>query len=102
MGRADWVLLLATVAWGATFVLVQDAIAIMPPFTFIGVRFIAAAILIAPLVLRQHVAWRSPKLWWAGASVGIWLSLGYILQTFGLLYTSAARAGFITGLSVLF
>lgn len=102
MRRADWVLLLATVAWGATFVLVQDAIAIMPPFTFIGARFVGAAILIAPLVLRQRVDWRSAKLWWAGASVGIWLSLGYILQTFGLLYTSAARAGFITGLSVCF
>src|SRR6266536_3436500 len=36
-----------TAVWGATFVMVRDAVAAIPPFTFIAYRFLAAAALLA-------------------------------------------------------
>jgi drug/metabolite transporter (DMT)-like permease len=40
--------------------------------------------------------------WAAGAGMGLFLTAGYVFQTFGLEETSASNAGFITGLFVVF
>ena len=37
----------------------------------------------------------------AGLIVGFFLCVGYVLQTFGLLYTTSSKAGFLTGLSIV-
>ncbi|MFZ3197360.1 MAG: DMT family transporter, partial [Bacillus mycoides] len=37
----------------------------------------------------------------AGLIVGFFLCVGYLLQTFGLLYTTSSKAGFLTGLSIV-
>lgn len=50
---ADLLLLLVTLVWGTTFVIVKQAISAMGPLTFVAVRFfIAGAILIAWHVFR--------------------------------------------------
>ncbi|PLR99684.1 DMT family transporter [Bacillus sp. T33-2] len=101
---ADVSLLLVALIWGATFVLVQNAIAFLEPFSFNAVRFTAAALLLAVWLLlfqRNQLAalnWRSIL---AGATLGFWLFIGYASQTIGLLYTTSSKAGFITGLSVV-
>lgn len=100
---ADMVLLLVTFSWGATFVVVQKAIDTMPPFSFLGVRFAIAAILlflIMLLCMRDQLQF-DKGLFKAGVVLGGWLFAGYAFQTFGLQYTTASKAGFITGLSVL-
>ncbi|MEH7485002.1 EamA family transporter, partial [Neobacillus drentensis] len=43
---ADFSLLLVTIIWGSTFVLVQNAIDFLEPFSFNSIRFLAAAILL--------------------------------------------------------
>lgn len=82
--------------WGLTFVMVQDAIAFIPPLTFLAYRFIPACLLVA-LVFWDRLRQLSPEGWKAGAVMGIFLTGGYVFQTFGLDRTSAANAGFITG-----
>ena len=90
-----------TAIWGLSFVLIRDALHGTGAISFIVVRFgVASAALALPL-LRGHRsrglrAAVGPGLW-AGAA----LLAGYLLQTFGLEHTTAARAGFITGLSVV-
>lgn len=87
--------------WGSTFVLVQDATAHMPVMDFLAVRFtVAALIMVAlrPSALR-HIS-RSGL--WHGAALGTVLALGYVAQTYGLQYASAAVSGFITGMFVVF
>jgi drug/metabolite transporter (DMT)-like permease len=86
--------------WGLTFVMVQDAIAELPPFAFLAYRFIAAGAIVAAIF------WRSlrrlpPEGWRAGLVMGAFLTAGYVAQTFGLQHTSASNAGFITGLFVV-
>lgn len=101
---ADVSLLLVTFIWGSTFVLVQNAVALLEPFTFNGVRFgLAGLFLIAWLFIfnKNVLSSMNKKLLLSGVIMGAWLFAGYALQTFGLLYTTSSKAGFITGLSVV-
>ena len=86
--------------WGGTFVMVQDAVEKLPTLAFLGYRFLAATAVVA------IVCWASlralPRAGWrAGALMGVFLTLGYVLQTLGLEHTTASNAGFITGLFVV-
>jgi len=89
-----------TAVWGATFVMVRDAVAAIPPFTFIAYRFLAAAALLAA-VRPRALARRQPGVLAAGLVSGVALFAGYGFQTVGLQYTTASNAGFITGLAVV-
>jgi drug/metabolite transporter (DMT)-like permease len=101
---ADVALLLVAFIWGSTFLVVQQAIASLPPNTFNAVRFTIAALFLfifqITMYRSQMKEWRRPLLI-SGAIIGFWLCLGYALQTVGLLYTTPSKAGFITGLSVV-
>jgi drug/metabolite transporter (DMT)-like permease len=101
---ADLTLLLVTIVWGSTFVLVQNAIGSLKPFSFNGIRFlIAAGVLILWLIFfeRKQLRLINKKLIFTGMFIGFWLFLGYATQTMGLLYTTSSKAGFITGLNVV-
>lgn len=82
--------------WGLTFVMVQDAIAIIPTMTFLAYRFIPATLLVTAMFWRR-VRGLSKGGWRAGLVMGTFLTGGYVFQTFGLERTTAANAGFITG-----
>jgi drug/metabolite transporter (DMT)-like permease len=110
--RWELAMVAVTAVWGSTFVLVRDAVAQVPPFTFIAYRFLAAALLLAAirprLALGGPAAGGAPGLGGrglgplaAGAVIGVALFAGYGFQTVGLQYTTASNAGFITGLSVV-
>jgi drug/metabolite transporter (DMT)-like permease len=86
--------------WGLTFVMVQDAIALLPTMAFLAYRFIPAALIVAIIFHRQLRALPA-RGWRAGLVMGVFLTGGYIFQTLGLEETSASNAGFITGLFVV-
>jgi drug/metabolite transporter (DMT)-like permease len=110
---ADGALLLVTLIWGATFVMVKDAVSAFPVFSFMALRFSLAALALAPLAIwqsrrsagaaaagRQSRATDWTPLVLASALTGLALFAGYAFQTAGLKLTTPAKAGFITGLSV--
>jgi len=97
---ADFSLLLVALIWGATFVIVKEAVSQIGVFTFLTLRFLFAAFVLA-LIFWPRLRASSPREFLAGALVGLFLFGGYALQTIGLKYTSASKAGFITGLSVV-
>jgi drug/metabolite transporter (DMT)-like permease len=99
--KADISLLFVAFVWGATFVIVQNAIAFLPPLMFNGVRFAIASVLLWAWVLIFERKPLDRQLICAGFMLGVWLCLGYALQTIGLLYTTSSKAGFITGLNVV-
>jgi drug/metabolite transporter (DMT)-like permease len=102
---ADISLLFVTFVWGTTFVLVQNAISSLEPFSFNGIRFLIAAILLFLWLIifeRKQFVHLNKKLILSGVFIGFWLFLGYATQTIGLLYTTSSKAGFITGLNVVF
>ena len=94
-------LLAATAAWGATFVIVKAATAHNSVLGFLAWRFLVAGGLLT--VVRPRSLLRLGRRGWAqGVVLGLTLAGGYVLQTFGLRYTSAAISGFLTGLQVVF
>jgi drug/metabolite transporter (DMT)-like permease len=101
--RADLALLAVAAVWGATFVMVKDALAFAGPFAFLALRFALASVLLAPLLAwpARRAALGQPGLMRAGAVLGCLLCAGYGFQTAGLQFTTPARAAFITGLSVV-
>lgn len=101
---ADLSLLFVALIWGATFVLVQNAISLLEPFSFNAVRFTAAAVLLGLWLIvfeKKQLKKFDKKLMLSGMMLGFWLFIGYAFQTLGLLYTTSSKAGFITGLSVV-
>ena len=97
---ADLSLLLVALIWGATFVMVKEAVSQIGVFTFLTLRFLFAASVLALIFWpRLRASW--PREFLAGALVGLFLFGGYTLQTIGLKYTSVSKTGFITGLSVV-
>ena len=93
---ADISLLFVTFVWGTTFVLVQNAIGLLEPFSFNGVRFLAAALLLLLWLVifeRKQLAFLNAKIIASGFFIGFWLFLGYATQTVGLLYTTTSKAG---------
>ena len=165
---ADGALLLVALIWGATFVMVKDAVTTYPVLGFLALRFAFAALALLPFVLlRRSSGWskdsseesdRPPTVILSGSApsvpqhiqdseesrlgedgdsslkarrketrpvkplrvtagelpsrrrifilaapllMGLALFAGYALQTFGLRLTTPAKAGFITGLSVV-
>jgi drug/metabolite transporter (DMT)-like permease len=101
---ADLSLLFVALIWGATFVLVQNAISFLEPFSFNAVRFTAAAVLLGLWLIvfeKGQLKKSDKKLMLSGMMLGFLLFIGYAFQTLGLLYTTSSKAGFITGLSVV-
>lgn len=98
---ADLALLAVALVWGATFVMVKDALTSIGPFAFLFLRFLLAFVVLLPFCWRAISA-GGAGLWRKGAVIGGWLFAGYGLQTLGLQWTTAGKAGFITGLSVVF
>ncbi|HHT01628.1 MAG TPA: DMT family transporter [Firmicutes bacterium] len=99
--QADGLLLLVALFWGATFALIKQAVATIAPFSFLGMRFLLAFVIVIALYPRRLCRHWRPTLK-AGLATGTVLFAGFALQTVGLLYSTAAKAAFITGLAVVF
>jgi len=97
--KAHLLLVLVTFVWGATFVEIKDALQDITPLLFNTVRMALAAACLA-IVYRNHlrVSFATFK---AGSFIGALMWLGYELQTKGLVYTTPAKSGLLTGVSVV-
>lgn len=94
-------LLLITAAWGASFVIIHEAVEKTDPYAFVAVRFTLSSLLILIIRPRSIIASLTPAVWKDGAVLGLLLALGYLTQTLSLTLTSSSNAAFITGLSVV-
>ncbi len=98
--QADLTLGLIALIWGSTFVVVQNALDAVGPLTFVALRFSLASVFLVALFFRRAQRVTRAELR-AGGLIGVWLAGGYVFQTIGLQMTTTAKAGFITGLSVV-
>lgn len=98
--QADLALLLVTVGWGASFILTKNALADLPTFNFLAIRFLLAFFLSIAL-FHSRLKNLNRKTLISSAIVGTILFAGYALQTIGLHYTTTSKSAFITGFSVV-
>ena len=108
---ANVLMLLAAAIWGFAFVAQRVGMETMGPHLFNGVRFIMGGLVLLPVVYwlsKRHPERNEQKttstqqLLLAGLLAGSFLFAGATLQQVGLQYTTAGKAGFITGLYIFF
>lgn len=97
---ADASLLLVTLIWGTTFVVVKEALTAVTPAAFLALRFLLATVALC-LVAGPRLRRLSRADLRGGLLLGLFLFAGFFFQTTGLQTTSASAAAFITGLSVV-
>ena len=100
-GAAIFFLTLTTAIWGWSFVVVKESIQHYPVFSFLSLRFLLGALSLLPFVILRRSKF-DKKMIFSGIFLGFLLYSGYSFQTVGLLYTTPAHSGFITGLFVVF
>lgn len=109
--KSDILLLLAAAIWGFAFVAQRVGMDFVGPFTFSAVRFgLGSLVLIPFLFFRKHLAFNQlnstkherKKIIWLQILLGLLVFGGVSFQQYGLVYTTAGNAGFITGLYVVF
>ncbi|GHO81818.1 membrane protein [Ktedonobacter sp. SOSP1-85] len=94
-------MVLATIVWGSTFLVVQETIKLTGVFTFLALRFSLGALTLI-LIFHKRLRHMNRYELGAGSCIGLFLFAGFALQTWGLRYTTSSEAAFITGLYVPF
>ena len=97
---AQVALVLVTLIWGITFIMVKDALNDAGPFAFGALRFTIAGILTL-IVVNKSIFTLTKMEVIGGLVCGFFLFCGYAFQNFGLMQTSASKSAFITSVSVL-
>ena len=93
-------LFLTAAIWGLSYSAQAEAGKTMPALSFVFLRYLIGSVMLLPGIFIMR---RPPdkSLATGGFLCGICLAGGEILQQFGLLYTSAGKAGFLTALYVI-
>ena len=103
--KANLLLFIAAFIWGTAFVAQKSGGAI-GSFTFNGIRTFIGGLVLLPLVIKNHKDKSLPLFTKAeltgGIVCGFFLFVAASLQQFGLAYTTAGKAAFITTLYVVF
>ncbi len=108
--KADILMLIAAAIWGFAFVAQRQGMETMGPFLFNTARFFIGVAVLSPLIWylskkkksSNKVEVSTKKLIFAGTIAGLFLFAASSFQQVGLQYTTAGKAGFITGLYIFF
>lgn len=109
--KSDLLLLLTAAIWGSAFVAQKAGLEYIGPYVFNTLRFSLGCAVLLPVILikRKNESGGGANttvkdkrlLLYGGIAAGILVFLGATFQQVGLIYTTAGKAGFITGLYVI-
>lgn len=97
-------LLLATLIWGSSFVMMKTAVTDIPPNLLLATRFTGACLILAAVFsrkLKKALSEEPKKYLIAGALAGAALFAAYCTQTYGLMRTSPGKNAFLTAVYVV-
>jgi drug/metabolite transporter (DMT)-like permease len=94
-------LILTTLIWGGTFVIIKESLSYVSPMVFISSRFLFATLLLLPFAGIIFKGSSSVE-FKGGLLLGLLYFVGFATQTIGLNFTTATKSGFITGTFVIF
>lgn len=97
---------LTSAIWGFAFVAQRAGMEYIGPFTYNGIRFLLGSASLLPLILWINLKRKEPRtkkknILKGGTTAGLVLFAAASLQQAGMVYTSAGKAGFITGFYVV-
>ncbi|MCO6467006.1 MAG: DMT family transporter [Bradyrhizobiaceae bacterium] len=99
--RAEALLVLGTVLWSGTFVLVKTSLTSVSPSGFVLLRFTLATV-IGLLVWGRTLRLLDRRLLAHSVLLGGLYGMGFVLQSIGLVGSTATTSAFITGTTVVF
>jgi drug/metabolite transporter (DMT)-like permease len=115
--KGDLILLITAIIWGTSFVAQKLGMNFIQPFTFGASRFLLGAVVLIPVILifdslskrkenaevieKKKLKFKTKDLLIGGALCGGALFLGASTQQWGIVYTTAGKAGFITALYIV-
>ena len=97
---AEGSLLLAAMIWGVAFVIMKNAVDVIPPNFLLAIRFSVSAVCMAPFLIKRLKDLDRGTLI-GGSIAGIFMYLAFMTQTIGLQYTTAGKNAFITTVYVV-
>ncbi len=105
------ILILTAIVWGISFVSQSVSMVLIEPNTFCGIRTLIGALSLVPVILVMdnskkkrglETNYNKKTLICGGIICGIILCVSATLQTYGLKYTTAGKAGFVTAMYMVF
>jgi drug/metabolite transporter (DMT)-like permease len=93
-------MVLTTMIWGVTFVMVKDALNDATPFMFAALRF-GLSFVLACIYVNKGIRDVSFNGLVGGLVCGFCLYVGYAFQNYGLIETTPSKSAFITSVSVI-
>ena len=105
--KGNLILLTTAVIWGFSFVSQRVGMEYIKPNTFNGLRSVIGALVLVPVILVREKSGRSrpsggKRLLIGGVICGVLLCIASTLQTWGMVYTTSGKSGFITAMYMIF
>ena len=92
---ASPLIVLATIIWGSSFVVMKSSVDVLPTFWLLAIRFSFAAIVLAVVFIKRWKVLDRQYLI-GGTVMGFCLFVAYAFQTFGLEQTTSGKNAFFT------
>ncbi len=92
---AKLAIVLATIIWGSSFVIIKDAVNLITPNYLMAIRFTGAFILLS-IIFFKRMKNITPKMLLQGAVIGACLFGAYFFQTLGIMETTPGKNAFLT------
>ncbi len=103
--KGNLMMLLTALIWGTAFVAQSGAMDSVDPLSFMAARYLLGALVLLPVIAifsKKQTNENTKTLWLGGTLCGVVLFIASALQQYGIVYTTTAKAGFITTLYVIF
>jgi drug/metabolite transporter (DMT)-like permease len=98
--QADLTMLVVAMIWGSGFVVTKNSLDTLSAMQIMFYRFLTAGI-ISSIFFRNRLKKMNKKDILSGSIMGFFLATGFVFQTVGLVYTTAANNAFLTSTSVV-
>lgn len=98
--KADILLLVITMIWGASFPMMKMVLQYIPAYAYLSMRFLLATVIML-VIFHKNLKKMSKRVLLHGGIIGAFMFGGMAFQVIGLYTTSASNSGFITGLNVV-
>lgn len=89
-------IIIATLIWGSSFVIVKDVTGELAPLWLLAIRFIAASFLLAVLFFKKRSLFFKKEYVIYGSLFGCALFIAYYFQTIGITDTTPGKNAFLT------
>lgn len=99
--KGEILMLITALMWGSGFIGMEIGLDYLTVLQIMAGRFTLATIILC-IIFRKKLKLITKAVLWKGAVLGAILFIAFVIQTYGLLYTTPSKNAFLTALNVIF